>query len=82
MIYAVSVLVSFIAVLLKVFQQKNVVGHHFKTMAVTSYCMATFDVAAVTIIVHGGWWVVLTSGTGAAIGAVRGVLLHRKLFDT
>ena len=81
MIYAASIFVSFIAVMLKVFQQKNVVGHHLRTMVVTSYCMSAFDVAAVTIIVKGGWWVALTSGTGGAAGALCAVLLHKRIFE-
>lgn len=80
MIYVISIIVSFIAVFLKGFQHKNVIGNHMKSIFFTSYAMAFFDVAAVTIIVQGGWPIALTSGTGAAFGMVAAVILHNKIF--
>lgn len=80
MIYALSILVSFIAVFLKGFQHKNVIGGHLRSVALTSYFMSAFDVAAVSIIVKGGWWVALTSGTGASLGMVASIVLHDRLF--
>lgn len=80
MIYILSVLVSFTAVFLKVFQHKNVNGGHLKMMFLNSYMMAAFDVVSVTIIVKGGWPIAFTSGTGAAFGAVAAVVVHDRLF--
>lgn len=80
MTYALSVLVSFCAVFLKGFQHKNVIGGHLKTVAVTSYLMAAFDVAAVALIVRGGWGIALTSGTGAALGMLTAIKCHDRLF--
>lgn len=80
MIYAVSVLVSFIAVAFKGFQHKNVIGGHIRSVFITSYLMAAFDVASITIIVSGGWPIALTSGTGAAFGMVFAMKLHDKIF--
>ena len=79
-LYVVSVLVSMLYVGMRGFQQKNVIGRHLKSVAVTSYLIAVFEVATVTIIIKGGWLVALTSGTGAAIGMVASILLHDKLF--
>lgn len=81
MIYAVSVVVSFIACFLKGFQHKNVIGNHIKTVFVTSYVMAVFDVAAVTLIVQGGWPIALSSGTGAAFGMVVAIKFHNRIFQ-
>lgn len=78
--YAVSVGVSFVSVFLKGFQHKNVIGNHVRTVFVTSYAMALFDVAAVTLIVKGGWPIALTSGTGAAFGMVAAIKLHDRIF--
>lgn len=79
-IYAASFAVTFIAVFLKGFQHKNVIGGHLKMVAVTSYAMAFFDVAAVSIVVKQGMSVAWSAGTGAAIGMVCSIVLHDKLF--
>jgi hypothetical protein len=80
MIYILSLLVSFGAVTLKGFQHKNVIGSHLKAVFFTSYFMAVFDVAAVAIVVQGGWSVAFTAGTGAAFGMLFAIKLHDKLF--
>jgi hypothetical protein len=80
LIYPTSVCVSFIAVALKGFQHKNVIGGHEKSMFFTSYLMAAFDVAAVGIIVVGGWPIAFTSGTGAAFGMIFSTRLHDWAF--
>lgn len=80
MIYVISVFVSFVAVFLKGFQHKNVIGNHIKTVFITSYAMACFDVIAVTLIIKGGLVIAITSGTGAAFGMVCAIILHDKLF--
>jgi len=79
-LYAVSIATSFFAVALKGFQQKNVIGGHVKSVFLTSYLMAAFDVASVSLIVSGGWPIALTSGTGAAFGMVFAIKLHDRMF--
>jgi len=81
MLYVISVVVSFISVFLKGFQHKNVIGGHVKSVAVVSYFMAAFDVAAVNLIIKGGWSIALTSGTGAALGMVAAIKLHDRMFS-
>ena len=80
MIYLLSIAVSFVAVFLKGFQHKNVIGNHLKAVFGTSYLMAAFDVAAITIIVEGGWVIAFTSGTGAAFGMVAAIKSHDWLY--
>jgi hypothetical protein len=80
--YLLSVVVSFLGVFLKVFQQKSVIGNHTRSMFLTSYLMAMFDVASIAIIIKGGWIVALTSGTGAALAMVTSVKIHNKIFAT
>lgn len=80
MLYLTSVVVSFTAVFLKGFQHKNVIGSHLKSVFFTSYLMAAFDVAAVSIIVIGGWPIAITSGTGAAFGMIAAIKLHDHIF--
>ena len=79
-LYPTSIIVSFIAVFLKGFQHKNVIGGHLKSVFFTSYAMASFDVAAITIIVKGGWVIAITSGTGAAFGMIAAIKFHDLLF--
>lgn len=80
MIYIGSILISFVAVFLKGFQHKNVIGNHVRSVFFTSYVMAVFDVLAVTIIVQGGLIIALTSGTGAAFGMVAAIYSHNWLY--
>lgn len=80
MLYVLSTLVSFGGVFLKGFQHKNVIGGHLRSIFLTSYLMAAFDVAAVSLIVKGGWAVIFSAGTGAAFGMVTAVLVHDKLY--
>lgn len=75
-----SILVSFCAVGLKGFQHKNVIANKRKAVFITSYLIAAFDVACVSLIIKGGWIIALTSGTGAAFGMVLAMDLHDKLF--
>ena len=80
MIYALSAFVSFAACFLKGFQHKNVIGGHLKSVFCTSWAMAAFDVAAVTLIVQGGWPIAISSGFGASVGMVAAIKLHDRLF--
>lgn len=80
MIYALSAIVSFVACFLKGFQHKNVIGGHLKAVYFTSWLMAIFDVAAVYLIVKGGWPIAISSGFGASLGMVVAVVLHNRIF--
>lgn len=79
-LYALSAVVSFVSVFLKGFQHKNVIGNHQRTVFFTSYAMALFDVAAVSLIIKGGITIALSSGTGAAFGMVAAIRFHDRLF--
>lgn len=80
MLYVVSAVISFCSVFLKGFQIKNVQFNQYKLIAVTSYLIAFFEVATVTIIVKGGWLVALSAGTGATAGILLSVYLHKRIF--
>ena len=71
-------LVSFIAIFLRGFQQKNVIHSKYTMIAVTSYLLALTDVAVVSIIVEHGWNTVLAQGTGAALGMLASVYIHNR----
>lgn len=70
---------AFVMTGLKAFQQKNVVGHHYKAIVVTSYMMTVADIINVMIIVGHGWEVAFAMGTGGALGMVVMVKLHSKI---
>jgi ABC-type multidrug transport system permease subunit len=74
--------VSFIAIGLKAFQQKNVTGHHLKAVVVTSYLMTLMDVTFIGLVAHHGWDIALASGTGAALGMISAILLHNKFIGS
>lgn len=79
-IYPLNTLVTFLAVFLKGFQHKNVIGNHLKSIFFTSYLMAAFDVLAITLTVKGGLWMIPFVGTGAAVGMIAAILFHDKIF--
>lgn len=74
--YLISMAVTFTSVFLKGFQHKNVIGNHYRSTFVTSFCMAAFDVASVSFIVKGGWVMFLPSGIGASVGMVVAMKYH------
>jgi hypothetical protein len=80
MIYIISAIVSFTSCFLKDFQHKNVIGGHLRSVFFTSWLMAAFDVAAVTLIVKGGWPIALSSGLGASLGMVAAIKMHDRFF--
>lgn len=80
MIYLLSFLTTFIGVGLKGFQHKNVIGNHLKSVFITSYVMAVFDVISVALVIQGGWTLVFSAGTGAALGMVLSIKFHDWIY--
>lgn len=75
--HLLAFVVSAIAIGLKAFQQKNVAGHHYKLVVITSYIMTVTDIAFIGLVARYSWALVLSSGTGAAFGMVAAMVLHR-----
>lgn len=71
---------TFVAVALKGFQHKNVIGNHLKSVVLTSYFMAIADVAATLLIISTGWTIAISAGSGAALGMLFSIKLHDRLF--
>lgn len=69
---------SFVAVGLKGFQQKNVVGNHYVLIMITSYLMAAGDVVLLLGTYKFGWSAVPYLGTGSSLGMLTAVFLHNK----
>lgn len=80
MIYVLSIIISFAGVFLKGFQLKNIMGKHYKTLALVSYLIAAFEVATISIIIQGGWWTALSAGTGGALGMLTSIFVHERVF--
>lgn len=76
--YLLAFAVSAVTIFLKGFQHKNVIGNHYRLVAVTSVLMAVGDVAVVGLIVKQGWWMALPLGAGAALGMVTSMWVHQK----
>jgi hypothetical protein len=75
---AISVLASFVTVFMRGFQHKNVIGGHKKLAFTTSYFIAAGEALCITLIVKGGWIIILTSGTGAAFGIITSMYVHDR----
>jgi hypothetical protein len=80
--YFVGGLISFVSVFLKGFQHQNVIGGHFKWAFFISYAMALADVAIINFAVDRGWAMALPMGTGAALGIVTSMWLHRRYLNS
>jgi len=76
--YAVAFACAFAAILLKVFQQKNVIGNHYKAAFATSLLLTSCEAAIVLVVVSGGWDVIISTAFGAAFGGTTGMWLHNK----
>ena len=76
--HILAFIVSFVAIGLKGFQQKNVTGHHLKAVVVTSYVMTFTDIFFIGLVAKHGWELVWSSGTGAACGMIAAMILHDK----
>lgn len=77
----------FLFVFLKAFQQKNVVGMHYRWILPISYMMAASEVFIISIIAFkaaGGApfsdliVFAFTIGTGGGLGALAGMYVHNK----
>jgi hypothetical protein len=72
--------VSALAIGLKGWQQKNVTGHHYKHVVITSYVMTLTDITFIGLVARHGWDLAISSGTGAACGMVSAMYLHNHFF--
>lgn len=75
---AVGFFVSFLAVGLRAFQTKNMIGNHKRLILFTSYFISAAEIASIGLIVHNGWMMWIPMGTGAGLGAVTSMTLHDR----
>ena len=79
-----KLLVMFVAmfcyVFVRAFQQRNVAFGHYWWVVPVSYVMAALDVFVITFVAHQGWSVaiVLANGTGACLGSLSAIYLHKR----
>ena len=71
---------SFIGIFLKAMQQQNVIHGNWVLVPFVSLGLAVVEVAIVLFVVQSGWAAIPWMGTGAGLGAVFAMWLHRKLF--
>jgi hypothetical protein len=79
MIYALAFGAAFIFVLLKAFQQLNVVHHQVWWIMPVSFGMAFCEVYVVANVASAGWGlIVLPIGFGSGLGCLSAMYLHRR----
>jgi len=71
---------SFVMVFLKAMQQQNVIHGNWIMVPFVSLGLAVTEVAIVLFVVKSGWAAIPWMGTGAGLGAVCAMWLHRRLF--
>jgi hypothetical protein len=72
-------IVTYLKVLLLVFQQKNVTGEHYWLVAPTSFGIAAMEVAVILLAVEKGWWSIPWMGVGGGLGCATAMYLHKRL---
>lgn len=73
-------LASFIGVFFKAFQQLNVMHHQIGWILPVSYVMAASEVFVITqVAMTMNPWLIFPLGTGAGIGCISSMLLHKRL---
>lgn len=80
-VYFTSFVCTFLAIALKGFQHKNVIGGHVKSVCFVAYLMYVFDILAVTLIVKNHWVIVFTSALGASLGMLFSIKLHERIYN-
>lgn len=80
-LYIAAFAASFCMVFLKAFQQLNVMRDQRMWVVPTSYGMAAAEAWIIFQVADSGWGflIVAVIGTGAWIGALCGMSLHRRL---
>lgn len=78
--YGASVCTTFGLAFLKAFQSRNIVGGHYQAAWWFSFLVTSFEVAAISLVVAGGWTIIFSAGLGGAVGTVVAMYTHTRLF--
>lgn len=79
-VYLAAGIVSFVNVFFKAFQQLNVVHHKIYWIIPVSYVMAACEVFIIwQIATAQNLWLLFPIGTGAGIGCILSMVLHKRL---
>ena len=75
-------LAAFAHIFLRAFQQRNVIFDRYWAVPPISYGMAAMEIYIIATVATRGYGLilVLALGTGAALGAMCAMLLHKRIF--
>jgi hypothetical protein len=79
-VLVLNALTTFALAFAKAFQSRNIVLGHYWSAYVTSWGVTTLEVTNVSLIVVGGWWLILSAGFGGSLGCVAAMAMHEKYF--
>ena len=82
LVYIGSSITTFLLAFAKAFQSRNIVLGHYKSAYGMSWVVTTLEVASVSFVVIGGWWVILSAGFGGSIGVIAAMRAHEKIFTS
>ena len=79
MTYVIVFFSQLVYVFFKSFQQLSVVHHKYSLILPVSYAMASCEaVLIIFVATSNNWWLILPMGTGAGLGCMLGMFMHRK----
>lgn len=79
MTYFLIFVANFVFVLLKVVQQRNVVGDHYIWVTPISFMMSAAQVVIIIYVAQAqDWWSIIPMGLGGALGGLLGMLFHKR----
>lgn len=79
-ILVTNALTTFALAFAKAFQSRNIVLGHYWAAYVTSWGVTTLEVTNISLVVVGGWWLIISAGFGGSLGCVVAMVMHEKYF--
>lgn len=80
-VYVVACIATFVDVMIRAFQYKNIQGDHYLAAWLNSYLMCALNVILVACVVHEqSWQMALSAGIGGSFGVITSMHLHSRLF--
>lgn len=76
--FIMQFVISYVGVFFKGLQNQNIVGGKYFAAFGNSYCIATFYIVEVAMVVEKGYLSIIPVATGASLGVVTSMYVYRR----